>query len=91
MHDHILSAWLLRIAAEGDRRYLWLLDSKELRNGGEADDILLAYDYNVNGNKKALQTLLDRFRKAMKEKPSWSVPQLGALPLEGRGIVESGR
>ena len=78
-HDYILSAWLLRIAAEGDLKYLWLLDSKALRNGGEAEDILLAYDYNVNGNKEALRTLLDRLQKAMKENPSWDVPHLYAL------------
>jgi hypothetical protein len=78
-HGYILSTWLLRIAAEGDRKYLWLLDRKALRNGGETDDILLAYDYNVNGNKKALETLLDRLRKAMAENRSWGVPHLYAL------------
>jgi hypothetical protein len=83
-HDSILSTWLLRIAAEGDRKYLWLLDSKELRKGGDAGreevaDILLAYDYNVNGNQKALEVLLNRLRKAMKEKQSWGVPHLYAL------------
>jgi hypothetical protein len=83
-HDFALSTWLLRIAAEGDRKYLWLLDSKELRKGGdpgreEIFDILLAYDYNVNGNQKALEVLLDRLRKAMKEERSWGVPHLFAL------------
>lgn len=83
-HDFILSTWLLRIAAEGDRKYLWLLDSKELRKGGdpgreEISDLLLAYDYKVNGNPKSLEVLLNRLRKAMKEKRSWDVPHLDAL------------
>lgn len=77
--DYILSTWLLRITAEGDRKYLWLLDRKGPQKEGEPDDILLAYDYNVNGNKKALETLLDRLRKAMAEKRSWSMEHLYAL------------
>lgn len=78
-HDYVLSSWLVRIAAEGDRKYLWLLDSKELRKGGETADLLLAYDYNVNGNRKALDTLLKRLRKVMKEQRTWGVPHLFAL------------
>lgn len=83
-HDFILSTWLLRIAAEGDLKYRWLPDSKELRKGGgpgreEISDILLAYDHNVNGNQKALEVLLNRLRKSMKDKRSWSVPPLHAL------------
>lgn len=84
-HDYALSTWLLRIAAEGDRKYLWLLDSKELQKGGdrakeEIIDILLAYDYNVNGNKKALDTLLDRVRKAMDQGDGWGATfALGAV------------
>jgi hypothetical protein len=78
-HDYVLSSWLLRIAAEGDRNHLWLLDSKELQKDGETADLLLAYDYNVNGNPKALATLLERLRKAMKERRTWGVPHLHAL------------
>lgn len=83
-HDFALSAWLLRIAAEADRRYLWLLDSEELRKGGnpgreEIIDILLAFDYNVNGNKKALETLLERVRKSIKENQSWCFARTSAL------------
>ena len=72
-HDFILSTWLLRIAAEGDKNYLYLLDSDELRKGGnpareEILDILFAYDYNVNGNKKALEALLERVRNEVDPK-----------------------
>lgn len=78
-HDYILSSWLLRIAADGDRKYLWLLDCKELHKNGEPGDLLLAYDYKVNGNQKSLETLLGRLGKAMKEQQSWNVPHLYAL------------
>jgi hypothetical protein len=84
-HDFALSAWLLRIAAEGNRKYLWLLDSKELKKGGdrgkeEIIDILLAYDYNVNGNKKTLDRLLDRVRKRRDQGEGWdSAFALGAV------------
>jgi len=78
-HDYVLSSWLLRIAAEGDRDHLWLLDSKELKKDGEAADLLLAYDCNVNGNQKSFDTLLERLRKAMKEQRTWSIPHLYAL------------
>ena len=65
-HDYILTTWLTRIAAEADRKYLWLLDKKELQKD-DLSNYLLAYDYNVNGNQKALKTLLDRARKVMVE------------------------
>ena len=83
-HDYILTTWLVRIAAEADRKYLWLLDSKGLRSDGnpfneEIGAILLAYDYNVNGNQKALDTLLGSLRKSMQEHGTWGLPQLFAL------------
>ncbi len=56
-----------------------MLDRKGAQKEGEPDDILLAYDYNVNGNKKALETLLDRLREAMEEKRGWSMEHLYAL------------
>lgn len=83
-HDNILSTWLLRIAAEADRKYLWLLEDEAIQAGGspakdEIRDILLIYDYNVNGRQKSLETVLERLREAMKEEESWSVQHLYAL------------
>ena len=71
-HDsNLLRYWLLRIAAEGDRKYLWLLDSKRLQKDDMSNHLLLAYDCNANGNQKALQTLLDRARKVMRDHGTW--------------------
>jgi hypothetical protein len=80
-HDYVLSSWLLRIAANSNQQYLWLLKSKELRKEGGYDDILLAYDYNVNGDNKAFETLLERVRKSIEEakEPSWGSAQYHAL------------
>lgn len=78
-HGFILSTWLSRVAAEGDPKYRWLLDRDELRKNVETDDLLLAYDYKVNGNQEALKTLLDRLKKAMKKEGSWGTPHLFAL------------
>ncbi len=78
-HDYALSPWLLRIAAESNQKYLWLLESKDLRNGGEPDDILLAYDYNINRNKKALEALLGRVRKSIEDGHSWGSARTSAL------------
>ena len=57
-HDYVLHSWLLRIAAESDRKYLWILEQEKRRYSGDPErkwiaNILLAYDYNVNGNQQA--------------------------------------
>lgn len=51
---------ILRAGAEKDAKFQYLLGQKELRQDAEVDLALLAYDYSVNGNKKALESILAR-------------------------------
>jgi tetratricopeptide (TPR) repeat protein len=51
--------WLiLRAGAEKDDSFRHLLDQEELREDGDVNLALIAYDYSVNGNAKALDYLL---------------------------------
>lgn len=76
-HDYVLHSWLTRIAAESDRKYLWILDQEKRRYSGDPErkwiaNTLLAYDYNVNGNQQAFETLLAKIRKDA-QKDEWAV------------------
>lgn len=51
---------ILRAAAEKDAKFQYLLGKKELRKDPTVDLALLAYDYSVNGNQKALESILMR-------------------------------
>lgn len=79
-HDYVLHSWLTRIAAESDRKYLWILEQEKRRYSGDPErkwiaNILLAYDYNVNGNQQAFETLLAQIRKEA-HKDEWAVWEL---------------
>ena len=74
-HDYVLHSWLTRIAAESDRKYLWILEQEKRRYNGDPErkwiaNKLLAYDYNVNGNQQAFETLLAQIRKEAQAKDS---------------------
>ena len=83
-HDYVLHSWLTRIAAESDRKYLWILDQEKRRYSGDPErkwiaNILLAYDYNVNGNQQAFETLLAQIRKEAQSKNegcNWKILEL---------------
>lgn len=51
---------ILRAGAGKDAKFQYLLGQKKLRKSPEVDLALLAYDYSVNGNQKALETILSR-------------------------------
>jgi hypothetical protein len=56
--------WLInRAGAEKDERFRYLLAQKELRENPALDLSLAGYDYSVNGNKKALDTILGKLAK----------------------------
>jgi hypothetical protein len=77
-HDYVLHSWLLRIAAESDRKYLWILEQEKRRYSGDPErnwiaNILLAYDYNVNGNQQAFEKLLAQIRtEAQSKNEDWN-------------------
>jgi hypothetical protein len=51
---------ILRAAAEKDAKFQYLLGKKGFRKDPTVDLALLAYDYSVNGNQKALESILSR-------------------------------
>lgn len=51
---------ILRAGAAKDAKFQYLLAQKKLRKDPEVDLALLAYDYSVNGNQKALESILSR-------------------------------
>jgi hypothetical protein len=51
---------ILRAGAVKDAKFQYLLGQKKLRKDPEVDLALLAYDYSVNGNQKALKSILSR-------------------------------
>lgn len=58
-----LKRLILRAGAEKDASFRYLLDQPELRKDEEVNLALIAYDYSVNGNTKALDDLLARLAK----------------------------
>ena len=58
-----LERLILRAGAEKDPSFRYLLDQPELRKDEEVNLALIAYDYSVNGNSKALDDLLARLAK----------------------------
>lgn len=58
-----LERLILRAGAEKDASFRYLLDQPELRKDEEVNLVLIAYDYSVNGNTKALDDLLARLAK----------------------------
>jgi tetratricopeptide (TPR) repeat protein/predicted Ser/Thr protein kinase len=58
-----LERLILRAGAEKDPSFRYLLDQPELQKDEEVNLALIAYDYSVNGNPKALDDLLARLAK----------------------------
>ena len=55
-----LATLILRAGAEKNARFQYLLEQKELRKRPGIDLALFAFDYSVNGNQKALESILSR-------------------------------
>jgi tetratricopeptide (TPR) repeat protein len=58
-----LARLINRAGAEKDGSFRYLLEKPELRKNEEVNLALIAYDYSVNGNPKALDDLLARLAK----------------------------
>ena len=56
-----------------DQSFQYLLDLKNLQNNKDLNLALKAYDYNVNGNVKALQYVLDRMLEDGGDSPAFVV------------------
>ncbi len=61
---------ILRAGAEKNAKFQYLLGQKELRKAPEIDLAILAYDYSVNGNQEALESILSRHANEASPK-SW--------------------
>jgi tRNA A-37 threonylcarbamoyl transferase component Bud32/tetratricopeptide (TPR) repeat protein len=60
-----LARLINRAGAEKDGSFQYLLEKPELRKDEEVNLALIAYDYSVNGNPKALDELLARLAREM--------------------------
>lgn len=70
---------ILRAAAEKDARFQDLLKREDLRKELPVDMALSAYDYSVNGNRKALDHILEAHRAAGRENGGWGSAATWAL------------
>jgi tetratricopeptide (TPR) repeat protein len=58
-----LAELICRAGAEKDSGFRYLLEKPELRKDEEVNLALIAYDYSINGNPKALDELLSKLAK----------------------------
>lgn len=81
-----LKILICRAAAEKDNRFLFLLDQEELRNDPWIDIALSAYDYSVNHNDEALESILSAHAKEAPGSDSDTVLVLSAIDEWERSI-----
>jgi len=74
-----LGELILQAGVEKNKEFRYLLGDDRLRKNMDVRRALLAYDYNVNGNKKSLEELLEIFLKEAKAAKSWDLAALSAL------------
>lgn len=72
----VFSDLVFRAAAEKDPKFKYLLERKELREDPRVSVALDAYDYNVNGNRAALESILS---SQVNNKPGWNSKEVWAL------------
>ena len=72
----VFSDLVLRAAAEKDAKFKYLLERKDLREDSRVSFALDAYDYNVNGNRAALELIL---ASQVNNQPGWDSNEVWAL------------
>ncbi|BCU76740.1 hypothetical protein [Luteolibacter sp. LG18] len=76
LNPSVFAGLLGRAVAEKNPRFRYLLERKDLRDNEELSPFLLAYDYAVNGNRAALDELLQRHRDGTKNWGTWEITAL---------------